>query len=240
MQKPFVFKQFSIEQDKCAMKIGTDGVLLGSWASPTAEDPNNILDIGSGTGLISLMLAQRYPSTYIEAVEIDDNAFEQTVENFENSPWGDRLFCYHASFQEFFDEVDEEKYDLIVSNPPFYNGTNKTNSEQRNKARFEDALPFEHLLFGTSKLLSNEGNASFVIPIDQEEKFLTIAKKMHLFPSQIIHVQGNKKSKPKRSLVNLSFDKTESIVIKKLTLEEERHVYTPEYKKLVEDFYLKL
>lgn len=240
MQKPFVFKQFSIQHNKCAMKIGTDGVLLGSWASSLIKSPVNILDIGSGTGVIGLMMAQRYPSTHIEAIEIDEKAFEQTVENFENSPWSDRLFCYHASFQEFFTEVDDEKYDLIVSNPPFYNGTNKTNNEQRNKARFEDALPFEHLLYGTSKLLSHEGNAVFIIPIDQEEKFLNIAKEMYLFPIQVTHVQGNKNSKPKRSLLNLSFNKTENTTSSKLILEQERHVYTPEYKKLVEDFYLNL
>lgn len=115
--KAFKFKEFIVNQDKCAMKIGTDGVLLGAWTSLNHE-PNSILDIGSGTGIIALQLAQRSDAETIDALEIDDNAYEQSVENFENSDWGDRLFCYHASLEEYAQEVDD-KYDLIVSNPPF-------------------------------------------------------------------------------------------------------------------------
>ena len=103
------------------MKIGTDGVLLGAW-TPVNDEVFSILDIGAGTGLISLMLAQRSNAELVDALEIDENAYEQAVENFEYSPWGDRLFCYHAAFDEFVEEMqDEDKYDLIVSNPPFYN-----------------------------------------------------------------------------------------------------------------------
>ena len=102
------------------MKVGTDGVLLGAWTS-LAHDPASILDIGTGTGVIALMLAQRSSAELIDALEIDEDAYEQAVENFENSDWGDRLFCYHAVFDEFVEEMqDEEKYELIVSNPPFY------------------------------------------------------------------------------------------------------------------------
>ena len=240
-QQPFKFKQFTINQDKCAMKIGTDGVLLGAWTKSTiTEEPFNVLDIGTGTGVISLMIAQQFASTQIEALEIDENAFEQAVENFENSPWNDRLFCYHASFQEFFAEVDDEKYDLIVSNPPFFNASQKSDDKQRNIARFEDALPFEHLLFGTSKLLSENGTAAFIIPNDQEGKFLQIAEKMHLFPQSITHVQGNANSPIKRSLIKLSFKKLSHVSSATLILEKERHIYTEDYKKLVKEFYLNL
>ena len=103
MNKPFTFKQFTVHQDQCAMKIGTDGVLLGTWASVNHK-PLSILDIGTGTGILSLMLAQRTFAETIEAIEIDDDAFEQAAENFENSPWADRLFCYHAGFIEFIEE----------------------------------------------------------------------------------------------------------------------------------------
>ena len=119
MSKPFKFKQFTIEQDRCAMKIGTDGVLLGAWTA-LQENTYNILDIGSGTGIITLMLAQRSNAENIEAIELDDDAFEQCTENFENSPWGDRLFCFHAGFDEFVDEYTEvtpdesELYQLIA------------------------------------------------------------------------------------------------------------------------------
>lgn len=117
MQKLFQFKQFTINQDRCAMKIGTDAVLLGAWA-PIEHQPLSILDIGAGTGVLSLMLAQRCDAMTIDAIEIDDNAYEQCVENFENSPWSDLLFCYHASLEEFTEEI-EETFDLIVCNPPF-------------------------------------------------------------------------------------------------------------------------
>ena len=168
--KPFKFKEFTVKQDRCAMKIGTDSVLLGAWASLNIN-PFSVLDIGAGTGILSLMLAQRSRAEIIDAVEIDDNAFEQCVENFEQSPWGDRLFCYHVSLDEFVNEIDD-KYDLIISNPPFYSEDYKTDNEQRDLARFQEALPFEHLLYSVSKLLSNDGVFSAVIPFSEEEKFL--------------------------------------------------------------------
>ena len=112
MNKPFKFKDFSVNQDKCAMKIGTDSVLLGAWTS-IKNNPFSVLDIGSGTGVLSLMIAQRSTSETIEALEIDTDAYEQCSENFENSPWADRLFCYHASLLEFVEETEDE-YDLII------------------------------------------------------------------------------------------------------------------------------
>ena len=106
MKEPFKFKQFTVEQDRAAMKVGTDGVLLGAWTS-LANQPDSILDIGAGTGLVALMLAQRSTAEIIDAVEVEDNSFEQCVGIFEASPWSDRLFCYHASFQEFYLEMEE-------------------------------------------------------------------------------------------------------------------------------------
>ena len=159
-QKPFQFKQFTVAQDRCAAKIGTDGVLLGAWTS-IDHTPESILDIGTGTGVIALMLAQRSFAKTIDALELDDDAYEQATENFENSDWGDRLFCYHAHLYEFATEI-EETYDLIVSNPPFYEvtiapeGENEL-SESRKKARFEDAMPFELLVGAVAKLLSETG-----------------------------------------------------------------------------------
>jgi len=238
MSAPFQFKQFVVEQDRCAMKIGTDGVALGAWIDLTYE-PQNILDVGTGTGVISLILAQRFGASEIEAIEIDEDAYEQAISNFENSPWGDRLYAYHASFQEFFQEVTDEKYDLIVSNPPFFFPTHKSKDKARNQARFEDALPFKHLFYGASKLLDEEGVFAVIIPYDQEEAVVSIAKEMYLLPSKIIRVKGNESVLLKRSLIQFQF-KVDKLHEDELVLEKERHVYTEEYMGLVKDFYLKL
>jgi tRNA1Val (adenine37-N6)-methyltransferase len=235
--KPFQFKQFSIYQDKTAMKVGTDGVLLGAWAEINNE-VFSILDIGAGTGLIALMLAQKCNAEVIDAIELNDEAYEQTVENFEQSDWGDRLFCYHASLQEFADEI-EDKYDLIISNPPFYTSTYKELSEERAMARHTESLSYTELLEGTSKLLSEQGSCAFIIPFQEEENFISIAKENMLFPTRITRVKGTETAPLKRSLLQFSFSKTE-IEINELIIEIERHQYTKEYINLVQDFYLKL
>ena len=237
MSKPFQFKQFSIAQEHCAMKIGTDAVLLGAWASLDSQ-PNSILDIGAGTGILALMMAQRSGAELIDAIEIDDAAYEQCVGNFEASDWGDRLFCYHASLDEFTEEI-EDQYDLIISNPPFYTDTFKTGNEERNKARFEDAMPFTELLKSVSKLLSLSGHFNVVIPFGEEISFIELAAKEGLCPSQILHVRGQKSSPVKRSLMCFTFEK-QTIETQELIIEITRHQYTKEYTNLTKDFYLKL
>ncbi|MGI9530869.1 MAG: tRNA1(Val) (adenine(37)-N6)-methyltransferase [Lutimonas sp.] len=219
------------------MKVGTDGVLLGAW-TPIENNVNSILDIGTGTGLIALQLAQRSEVEIIDAIEIEPNAFEQAVENFENSDWADRLFCYHASLQEFAEEMDE-KYDLIVSNPPFYNDTFKKLDEKRAMARHTQELNFEDLLSGIKELLSDKGTAAVIIPFKEEAQFLGTAKKRDLFPAKISRYSGHEDTELKRSLIQLSHSqitpKEDSFF-----LEHSRHVYAEHYKNLVKDFYLKL
>ena len=199
MNKPFEFKNFTVHQDQCAMKIGTDGVLLGAWA-PIHRNPFSILDIGSGTGILALMLAQRTEAQVIEAIEIDDSAYEQCVVNFEQSPWNDRLFCFHASIQEFVAEMDDQ-YDLIVCNPPFYQEHYKSNDDQRDLARFQDAMPFEHLLYSVSQLLTKDGLFSVIVPESEEGQFITIASQFNLFPNKITQVKGTPSSEPKPTLI---------------------------------------
>ena len=133
----FKFKQFEVKQEKSAMKIGTDAVILGAFTKTNTET-FSILDIGSGTGVIALMLAQKSNAEVVDAIEIEEGAYEECVENFENSPWGDRLFCYHASVQEFASEI-EDKYDLIVSNPPYVRNLEKKKM-QNNVLNFEPEL----------------------------------------------------------------------------------------------------
>lgn len=238
--KPFQFKEFAVRQDKCAMKIGTDAVLLGAWA--TIDDyPDSILDIGAGTGVISLMLAQRCDALTIDGVEIDELAHEQCVENFELSDWGDRLFCYHASFDNFVSEMaeEEEKYDLIISNPPFYTDAFETKNDSRNKARFTSALSFESLLLGVTKLLSDSGLFSVIVPFKEESKFIQIAKEANLYLNRVCRVSGTYNSGLKRSLLEFSFHQKE-FAVEELVIEMARHNYTEDYINLTKDFYLKM
>lgn len=235
--KPFLFKEFTINQDRCAMKIGTDSVLLGSWTS-IESNPYSILDIGAGTGVLSLMLAQRSSAEIIDAIEIDDDAYEQCVENFENSPWGDRLFCYHASLEEFTEEI-EDTYDLIVSNPPFYSESYKSDNEQRDLARFADAMPFRHLIESVSKLLSKNGVFSLILPFSEEKDFIVLATKEHLFPKRLLRVKGSPSSDIKRSLMEFTFQEND-VEIEELIIETSRHQYTDDYIHLTKDFYLKM
>ena len=233
----FTFKQFSVNQDRCAMKIGTDGVLLGAW-TPLINNPFNVLDIGAGTGILSLMLAQRSNAEQIDAIEIEEDAYEQCVENFETSPWGDKLFCFHAGLDEFVDEPEDE-YDLIISNPPFYTDDYKSDNASRDLARFEDALPFEELIEAAALLLSDNGIFSVIIPFKEEEQFVSLCKELDLFPLKITRVKGTPTSEIKRSL--LAFCRMEQTpLIDELVIEISRHNYTPEYIELTKDFYLKM
>jgi tRNA1Val (adenine37-N6)-methyltransferase len=219
------------------MKIGTDSVVLGAWA-PIKHNPFSILDIGAGTGVLSLMLAQRSQAQVIEALEIDDNAYEQCVDNFEQSQWNDRLFCFHASLEEFVEEI-EDTYDLIICNPPFYSENYKTENRQRDLARFQDAMPFEHLLESIASLLSKNGLFSVIIPYSEEHKFITTANQFELYCKEITHIKGTPISKIKRSLLTFSFT-TQEVLTTELIIETSRHKYTHDYINLTKDFYLKM
>jgi len=234
----FSFKQFSVKQDKTAMKVGTDGVLLGAWA-PIHHNPFSVLDVGAGTGIIALMLAQRSHAEQIDALEIDEEAYEQAVENFESSPWSDRLFCFHAGLDEFIEEPEDE-YDLIVSNPPFYAEDYKTDNEKRDLARFQDAMPFEEIVEAADLLLSENGILAVILPFKEEEKFIALAKEAELYPFKITRVKGTPKSEIKRSLLAFSRNETSEIKIDELVIEIDRHVYTTEYIELTKEFYLKM
>ena len=231
----FRFKQFVIKQEAAAMKVGTDGVLLGAWTPLYA--PSRILDVGAGTGLLSLMLAQRTTNATIEAIEIDEAAYNECCENLQNSPWAERLKAYHTSFQEFLSVG--KLYDLIISNPPFYTANYKAPAAARHIARSAEALPFDILLGGVSRLLASTGYFSVIIPYAEEESFIHFAAQYALYPVQGLRTQGTPDAPLKRSI--LLFSNTRTItpfVPQTLTIEMTRHNYTLAYKTLTKEFYL--
>jgi tRNA1Val (adenine37-N6)-methyltransferase len=232
--KPFQFKQFKIHQDKTAMKVGTDGVLLGAWAD--CEEATHILDIGTGTGLISLMLAQKNKSAQITAIEIDNDAARQAMQNVNESPWQDRVTVIQTNLLDF-DSI--EKFDLVISNPPFFNNTFKAETDARNKARQTDSLSFDTLLARTASLLTESGKASFILPFSEKENFIDLAKEQQLFLNKILYVKGNVNTEIKRILVTFSFKET-TIEEETISIEISRHNYTQEYIELVQDFYIKM
>ena len=237
MDRPFQFKQFTIQQDKTAMKVGTDGVLLGAWVS-VDHQPQTILDIGTGTGLIALQLAQRTDAPLIDAVEIDHDAYEQCVENFEASPWSDRLFCYHASIQEYASEMEEE-YDLIISNPPFFVDGPTSGDFSRDTARFDDSLPLEHLLVCALHLLSAEGRFALIISSDREQEIMELAHKHELHLSRRCRLQGRPDAAFKRSLLEFTIFDT-GLIEEKLSLRDDTGNWSDAYLQLVYPFYLDL
>lgn len=228
----FRFKEFDVCQEKSAMKIGTDSVLLGAWA-PMTKETKRALDIGSGTGILSLMVCQRCPYVVVDAVEIDQQAFEECTENIKKSKWKDKITCHRENILNF--EV-EQKYDFIISNPPFFSEDTFPKNENRKNARNQSSLSFDDLLCVVEKHIQKGGIFCTIIPFVQEESFLKKAKEMGFYPQKITRVRGNEKSQIKRSLMAFENKKVDCKV-NLLTIEKERHLYTREYYLIVEPFY---
>lgn len=230
----FAFKQFTIYHDRCAMKVGTDGVLLGAWTDVSSS--KNVLDIGTGTGLISLMIAQRNDASSIVAIDIDDAAASQAKENVSASPWKERITVINQDICLYQPSM---RFDTIVSNPPFFIDSLKCPDGQRNTARHTDTLPIQSLLRKGGELLSNDGAFSIIIPYDQSEEIIRLAEGEGLYLVRHTQVVTRPGLPPKRSL--LTFRKTkEECKNDELTIELDRHVYTDEYIALTKDFYLKM
>lgn len=230
----FAFKQFTVYHDRCAMKVGTDGVLLGAWADVSSS--KNVLDIGTGTGLISLMIAQRSDASSIVAIDIDDGAVGQAKENVAASAWNERITVLN---QDICIYRPLECFDTIVSNPPFFIDSLKCPDGQRNAARHTDTLSMNSLLKKGKELLADNGKFSIIIPYEQSMDVIRLAKGEGLYPSRHTKVVTRLGLSPKRSL--LEFRKTEGECREDvLTIELERHVYTDEYMALTKAFYLKM
>lgn len=230
----FRFKQFTIHHDRCAMKVGTDGVLLGAWTN--VENKKTALDVGSGSGLVSLMLAQRNKDLKIDALEIDSSAAEQSIENIHDSPFAKQISVLCTDFIQFAENI-EHKYDLIVSNPPFFENSLKSPQQQRTTARHNDSLLPETLIRLSAKLLTSRGTLVVIYPFDLFDKILEIAQTERFFITKTCTVYPTQTSKAKRILIEMSLDPA-STEESKLTIEIERHVYTEAFQNLTREFYL--
>ena len=232
----FNFKQFSINQDKCAMKVNTDGVLLGAWC--TTENTNNILDIGTGTGLIALMLAQKSEAEIV-AIEIDENAAIQAQENVSQSKWYNRIKVIHESFQEF-SESSNEKFDLIVSNPPYFVDSLKAPTATRNMARHTDNLSHKDLFRHSANLLAKNGRLCLILPISEGLSGIKLASELNLFCHKLVYVYPKIGVKAKRLLLEFGLTKQKTVE-SDITIEtHERHNYSAEFTELTKEFYLNL
>lgn len=200
----FTFKQFHIEQDQCAMKVGTDGVLLGSWAN----GGEHILDIGTGTGLLALMMAQRFEKSLIDAIEIEENAYQQAVQNVAKSVFKSKINIIHSSLQNFA-KSNINQYDSIICNPPYFVNSLKNNKKSKTIARHNDTLPFNELISLAYKLLKTEGTLSLVLPVNIFPLIETEAVIYGFFLSRKISIKTTEKKQPKRVLVEYKKEPTQ-------------------------------
>ncbi|WP_300729425.1 methyltransferase [uncultured Bacteroides sp.] len=235
MPNPFFkFKKFTVYHDRCAMKVGTDGVLLGAWAK--VEGAHSILDIGTGTGLIALMLAQRNQEASVLGIDIDEGAVLQACENVSRSPWGDRINIEKIDVCEL-GLKGEGRFDCIVSNPPYFQENVHCPDEQRNQARHTAGLSFEALLDAVDRLLNDEGEFSVVLPNVAASQFISLAASRFLYLRHRTLIHTKPGAEPKRVL--LAFGrKMQMSITDHLTIELERHVYSEDYITLTRDFYL--
>jgi tRNA1Val (adenine37-N6)-methyltransferase len=229
----FNFKQFAVNQDKSAFKVGTDGVLIGAIADISNSD--SILDIGSGTGLISLMLAQRCGSQ-ITTIEPDPGSYLQTLENIARSPWHDRIKVFNSDLQSFF--PDTGKFDLIVSNPPYFADSLKNPDPRKSAARHNDSLTTDELLKGVVRLMKDNGRFQLIMPYVEGNIFIAEANKYGLYCNGILKIRPLPGAEIRRLI--LTFEKTKKPPVEKfLTIEHGRHEYTEDYINLTKEFYLK-
>lgn len=231
--KGFTFKQFEINHEGCAMKVGTDGVLLGAWCS--CQSAERIADVGAGTGLISLMCAQRNATAKIDAIEIDSAAATCARNNVTRSAWSDRIEVIECAIQQF---STEEHYDLIVSNPPYFSETLQSPDPSRATARHNCSLPHRDLIDAAKRLLTPEGRLSIILPTDEARKFAMQAVVAGLHLRRRCDVATKRGAVPKRTMSEWSLTTGEAS-IEELTLSAEDGSRSEEYSLLTKEFYLK-
>lgn len=229
---PFQFKKFSITQNNAAMKIGTDGILIGAWAN--SSESTKALDIGSGTGIISIMIAQRFEKIKIDSIEISKNAIIDAKENIKNCQWKNRINLIKKDFKKF---TTNKKYDLIVSNPPFFINSLKPIDKERSNARHKESLSYQDILEFSIDHLIPKGSLNMILPYIQNEIVIKSAKQvgLHLKRKCIVSPKPNKD--PHRILFEFSKTNCETINERLIIEEFGRHQYSKDYKKLTREFY---
>lgn len=233
----FSFKQFTVHQDQCAMKVCTDACLFGAWAAENSTGKENrILDIGTGTGLLSLMLAQKLSSP-IDAVEIDEAAAHQARTNADLSPWKDRIQIHNADISHF---IPEATYDLIISNPPFFENDLRSNDERVNRARHDTSLTLNELLTYISSNLSSVGRAMLLLPYSRETEIIAKTNQMGLSINRLISVRNHPRMSPFRFMVTVQKVKESPIQKSEIIIKDENGVYTTAFSNLLRDYYLHL
>lgn len=232
----FHFKKFSVDDSTSAMKTGTDAVLLGAWTP--CDNESRILDIGTGSGILALMMAQRNKNTEIDAIEIDCDAAALAQQNVQLSPWPDQIRIFNSSIQEF-SEKKYLKYSLIICNPPFFADSLKAPDKVRSIARHNDSLPVRDLLQITSGLLTENGNAAFIFPADAYENWTFEAAKLYLYPALITRVKSSLNHNAHRVMVLFTRDKKSEIIENELFIYSSKNIYSNGYRELTKEFYLK-
>lgn len=241
----FSFKKFTIFQDRCAMKVGTDGTLLGAWASIPSDSrlssdssPLEILDIGTGTGLIALMMAQRFLHAHITAIDIDEEAVSQAVENAEASPFSDRISVMKADLRNFR-AGEEALFDAIISNPPYFVSSLECPSEQRTMARHTSSLSYRELLQNSYRLLKENGVFSMIIPMENYCQMEEEVALVGFFLTKKCSIRTTPGKPFKRCLIELRKHAVKQIIITEETINTSPNVRSEWYQRLTEDFYLK-
>ena len=231
----FQFKQFTINQDRCAMKVGTDGTLLGAWANAPVE-PCRILDIGTGTGLVALMMAQRYPKSQVIGIDIDRDAAIQAQENVDASPFSDRVKIINADAVKI---EDKEGFDAIVCNPPYFVDSLTCPQDQRTLARHTITLTYEQLMQTAYKLLKNDGMFSIVVPTENNDAIESAAALAGFMISRICMIKTTPNKLPKRQLIEFRKNRIDRIDFCEEILEIFPNQRSDWYYELTRDFYIK-
>jgi len=230
----FRFRQFEVSHHRSTMKVGTDAVILGAWLEVSSS--KNILEIGTGCGIIALMLAQKSLAT-IDAIDVDEESANEASENFANSPWFNRLKSFHLSLNDFVVK-NAGIYYLIVSNPPFFQNSLLPPSEKRQLARHNSNLSFEDFLDYGSRLLSHDGRLAVILPVSEEMKFIEIAERKSLFLRSKLDIFPKPSKPEKRVILVFSFHKTENLISDSIILRNENGVYSDDYKRITKEFHI--